>query len=95
MEYNKKIDSYNVADVQAEGTEASERLRDVKITYYSDGKFFAESPLYRRIPEERIKPAKEKLFDFTLHNLNHNRMIDVYTFCTIMSEVERIILDER
>ena len=95
MEYNKKIDSYSIVDVQSEGTEASERLRDVIITYYSDNEFFAESPLYRRIPEERIKAAKDKLFDFTLHNLNHDRMVDVYPFVTIISEVERIILDEK
>jgi len=48
-----------------------------------------------KIPEERIKLAKEKLFDHTLHNLNHERMVDVIPFVTIVNEVERIILNEK
>lgn len=95
MEYNKRIDSYSVFDKQSEGTRPEERLRDVVVTYYSNNEFFADSPVYRKIPEERIKLAKEKLFDHTLHNLNHERMVDVIPFVTIVNEVERIILNEK
>ena len=95
MEYNKKIDNYGIFEWPSEGTRPEERLRDVVITYYSGTKCFANSPKYRKVPEERIHRAKEKLFDHTLYNQKQERMVDVIPFVTIVSEVERIIFGEK
>lgn len=94
MEYSKKIDSYNVTDSQSDGTKVEERLRDVDITYYSDGNFFASSPTYTRVPEEKVVRIKEKLFDYTVYNLNVDCLTKVIPFLTIVNEVERIIFDK-
>ena len=95
MEYNKKIDGYNISEEQSEGTKPEERLKDVVITYYSDNKYFANSPKFKRIPEERIERAKQKLFDYTLQNMNENSVSRVMPFVTIVNEIERVILNEK
>ena len=94
MEYNKKIDSYNVTDLKSEGTEQDERLRDVYITYYSDQDPFAWSPTYKKVSEDKILKIKEKLFDYTLYNLNVDCISRAIPFITIVNEVERIIFDK-
>lgn len=95
MEYNKKIDGYSIFEEQSKGTQPEERLKDVIITYYSDNKYFADSPRFTRIPEERIERAKQKLFEYTLQNMNENSIARVMPFVTIVNEVERIILNEK
>lgn len=93
MEYNKKIDSYGVYAVQSKGTEDDERLRDIAITYYSCGKFFASSPTYKKVPEEKVVKIKEKLFDYTLYNSKVDCVTRAISFFTIVNEIERIIFD--
>lgn len=94
MEYNKKIDSYNITEVPLEETEAVEqRLKNVVITYFSDEEFFASSPTYR-VPEEKIHKIKELLFDHTVYNLNVDSVARAIPFLTIVNEIERIVYDE-
>lgn len=94
MEYNRKVDSYNVSELTAEGTNPAERLKDIDITYYCDGEFFASSPTYSRVPEDKIVRIKEKLFDYTMYNLNEDCISRTIPFITIVNEVEKIIFDK-
>ena len=94
MEYNRKVDSYNVSEVTAEGTNPSERLKDIDITYYCDGEFFASSPTYHRVSEDKISKIKEKLFDYTLYNLNEECISRTIPFFTMVNAVETIIFDK-
>lgn len=95
MEYNKKIDNYGLFEETSEGTTTEERLKDVVITYYSGTQYFANSPQYKRIPEEKVERVKYKLFDYTCYNHNQERIADVIPFITIVSEVEKIFLREK
>ena len=93
MEYTNKVDGYNVTDFRSEGTSLDEWVRDVIITYYSNGEFFASSPVYTKVPEEKISKIKEKLFDYTLNNLNEKCISRTITFFTMVNIVESIIYD--
>ena len=93
MEYNGKVDGFNVTDIQTENASENERIKDLEITYYSNGEKFVDSLRYEGVTEEKIEKVKEKLFEYTLYNLNCKRMSEVIPFFTIISEVERIIYD--
>lgn len=94
MEYNVKIDGFNVTDTQTKNTSQNERIKDLEITYYSNGEEYVNSFRYEGVTEEKIEKVKEKLFEYTLYNLNCKRMSEVIPFFTIISEVERIIYDK-
>ena len=93
MEYNVKIDGFNVTDTQTKNTSQNERIKDLEITYYSNGEEYVNSLRYEGVTEEKIEKVKEKLFEYTLYNLNCKRMSEVIPLFTIISEVERIIYD--
>lgn len=92
MEYNRKIDGYKVLDTQSKGTEEAERLRDVTIEYYSNGKLFTTSK-YKCVSAEKVTKIKDKLLDYTLYNIGEESMASVIPLLTIINEVEQIIYD--
>ena len=94
MEYNKKIDGYNITDIVSVETKQSKRLKDIDITYYCDGEFFASSPTYYRVSEDKISKIKEKLFDYTLYNLIEECISRTIPFFTMVNAVETIIFDK-
>lgn len=89
MEYNKKIDGYNIT----KNPSKDERLKDIEITYFSKGEKFADSITYKEVEEDKIKKVDEKLFDYTLHNLNCETVAEAISLFTIISEVERVIYE--
>lgn len=93
MEYNRKVDGFNVTDIQTENASENERIKDLEITYYSNGEKFVDSLRYEGVTEETIEKVKDKLFEFIFYNLNCKRMSEVIPLFTIISEVERIIYD--
>ena len=94
MEYNRRVDGYNVTDTVAENTSKNERIKDLEITYYSNGEKYADSLKYKGVTEEKIERIKKKLFDYTMYNLNCKNMSSVIPFFTIISEVERIVYEK-
>lgn len=89
MEYCKKIDGYRLLEEtrMCEG----KRIRDIIITYYCNGIPFIDPKRYKNVPEETIKKIREKLWDYTEHNLNEPQISRTIPFFTIMGEVERMI----
>ena len=92
MEYNGKIDGFNVTDIQTKNT-SKNRTKDLTITYYCNGEKYVDSLRYEGVTEEKIKKVKDKLFEYALYNLNCEKMSEVIPLFTIISEVERIIYD--
>lgn len=88
MEYKRRVDGFKV---QTEKTSKNDRTRDLTIVYYSNGEKYADSLKYKGVSEEKIEKVKEKMFKYTLDNLNCEKMSDVTPFLTIMSGVEKII----
>lgn len=93
MTYNKKIDGYNLLATPSKGTNIEERLRNVKIIFYSNHEIVWKSQEYKNIPEEKIAAIKEKLHDFTLYNLNEDNEARIIPFFTIIGEIERMIFN--
>lgn len=92
MEYNRKIDGYNVYDEPSRKDGKEERTRNIVITYYSNHEVFAHSQKYSDVSEEKVKKVRDMLFDYTIYNMNQQHMTTVIPFFTIVNEVERIIL---
>ncbi len=98
MEYNRKVDGYNVAEIEPKnesGNERSEQTKNIVITYYINNEKYADSQVYEGVTEETIQKVKDKLFDYTMYNLNCKYMSSAITFFTIINEVEKIIYNKK
>ncbi len=92
MEYMEKIiDSYAINNQPAKGTDAIERLRDLSIRYYYDNgtKVFVDSPLYSKVPQEKVFKILEKLEDYTSQNSKEKKSFYPWSF--ISHEIEYIV----
>ena len=89
MEYSKKIDGYRIT----ENPSGDERVKDIVITYFSDNRKFVDSIMYQGVEAEKIKKVDEKLFDYTLWNLNCRTMASAIPLFTIINEIERVIYE--
>lgn len=98
MEYNRKVDGYNVTEIESKnesGNERSEQTKNIVITYYINNEKYADSKVYEGVTEETIQKIKDKLFDYTMYNLNCKYMSSAITFFTIINEVEKIIYNKK
>ena len=95
MEYNRKVDGYNITEIKPKKVSENERIKDIIITYYVNNKKYADSQVYEGVTEETIKKVKDKLFDYTMYNLNCKYMSSAITFFTIINEVENIIYNRK
>lgn len=98
MEYNRKVDGYNVTEIKPKnesGNERSEQTKNIVITYYTNNEKYADSQVYEGVTEETIQKVKDKLFDYTMYNLNCKYMSSAITFFTIINEVEKIIYNKK
>lgn len=93
MAYNEKIDGYNIITTKSKGTKIEERLKDVKIVFYSNHEIVWKTQKYEKVSDEKIELIKKKLYDYTLYNLNEDEESKSIPFSTIISEVQTIIFN--
>ena len=92
----KKIDSYILNEMQSEGTEFGERLKDIQITYLSNGEFFASSPKYNRVPEEKVDKIRVNLDNLIQENVNTPESQPIiFTFFDMTREVDEIVFQRK